>query len=86
MVPYLKRPGGVVVEEEERLGSADEDVVDAHGHEVHADGVVLAHRLRDLELRPHAVRARHKHRIALVVARLRHVKQAMTRCAEKMRR
>jgi hypothetical protein len=34
--------GGVVVEEEQRLGTLDDDVVDAHGDEVDADGGVAA--------------------------------------------
>ena len=46
-----------VVEEEERLGAGDEDVVRAHRDEVDADGVVLAEQLRELELGADAVGA-----------------------------
>src|SRR5512134_981868 len=45
-----------VVEKEKRLGTLDEDVVDAHGDEIDSDGVVLAEREGELELGAHAVR------------------------------
>ena len=47
--------GGDVVGHEEWLGSAHDEVVDDHGDEVDADGVVDVHRLRDGHLRAHAV-------------------------------
>ena len=34
----IELAGGEVVEEEQRLGALDDDVVDAHGDEVDADG------------------------------------------------
>ena len=40
-----------------------EHVVDAHGHDVDTDGVVLVHRERDLEFVAHAVGAAHQHRL-----------------------
>src|SRR5690606_37789640 len=42
--------GGVVVEEEQRLGTADHQVVDAHGHQVLADAVVLVQVQRQAQL------------------------------------
>ena len=54
---------GHVVEEEEGLGALREHIVDAHGHGVDADGVVLVHRERDLELGAHAVGAAHQDRL-----------------------
>ena len=53
----LEPAGGVVVEEEQRLGALDDDVVDAHRHEVDADGVGDARLDGDLELGAHAVGA-----------------------------
>ena len=47
--------GGEIVEEEQRLGALGEDVVDAHGHEVDADGGVRPVVDGDLELGAHAV-------------------------------
>ena len=55
---------GDVVEEEDGLCAAADDVVDAHGDAVDADGVVLVHQLRDALLRAHAVRARDEHGLA----------------------
>ena len=55
---------GDVVEEEDGLCAAADDVVDAHGDTVDADGVVLVHQLRDALLRAHTVRARDEHRLA----------------------
>ena len=55
---------GDVVEEEDGLCTAADDVVDAHGNAVDADGVVLVHQLRDALLRAHAVRARNEHGLA----------------------
>ena len=50
-----------VIEEEERLGALDEDVVHAVVHEILADRVVLLREKGDLELRPDAVDARNEH-------------------------
>ena len=52
-----------VVEEEQRLSAGGEDVVDAHGDQIDADGVVLARHLRQLDLRSHAIGSRHEDRI-----------------------
>ena len=49
---------GEVVEEEQRLGALDQDVVDAHRDEVDADRVVAVERERELELGADAVGAR----------------------------
>src|SRR6185436_3393801 len=42
-----------------------QDVVDAMIHEIGADGIVPAGHECDLELRPHAVGARHEHRLTI---------------------
>ena len=55
--------GREVVEEEQRLGALDEDVVDAVIDEIGADGVVAAGHERDLQLRADAVGARHEDRL-----------------------
>ncbi len=47
--------GGDIVLQEQWLSTAHDEVVDAHGHQVDADGVVLIHRLGDNKLRTHAV-------------------------------
>ena len=54
---------GKVVQEEERGCALNQDVVDAHGNEVDAHGVVLVKEEGQLELGAHAVRGGNKHRI-----------------------
>ena len=48
-------PHGDVVGHEQRLGAADDEVVDDHADQVEADGVVLVHPLRDGDLGADAV-------------------------------
>ena len=52
---------GEVVEEEQRLGALHQDVVDAHRHQILADGVVLVELEGELELGADAVGAGHQH-------------------------
>src|SRR3569623_1111577 len=52
---HIEPSGGEVVEEEQRLGTLDDDVVDAHRHEVDADGRVIAGVDGDLEFGADAV-------------------------------
>ncbi len=61
---------GEIVEEEKRLRALDENVVDAHRHEVDAHRVVAAELECQLELGAHPVGARHQHRIAKALADL----------------
>ena len=65
---------GDVVKEEQRLGALGGDVVDAHGHAVDADGVVLVGQLGDHELGAHAVGAGDEDR--LLVAQGGQIEQA----------
>ncbi len=65
---------GDVVKEEQRLGTLGGDVVDAHGHAVDADGVVLVGQLGDHELSAHAVGAGDEDR--LLVAQGGQIEQA----------
>ena len=46
---------GDVVKEEERFGAAANDIVDAHGDAVDADGVMLVHEESDLEFGANAI-------------------------------
>jgi hypothetical protein len=55
--------GGEVIEKEQRLRALDHQVVDAHGDEIDADGIVDAGFDRHLELGPHAVIGGDQHRI-----------------------
>ena len=52
----LNMADGDVVEEEERLRARGEDVVHAHGDEVLAHRLMTVEKLRQHELRAHAVR------------------------------
>ena len=60
---------GDVVLQEQRLGAAGHQVVDDHGHQVDADGVVHVHRLGDRGLGADTVRRRGQHRVAVAVQR-----------------
>ena len=62
---HLELPRGEVVEEEQRLRPADDEVVDVHGHQVDADGVVASGEKSELQLRAHAVGARHQQGFAV---------------------
>ncbi len=55
--------GGVVIEEEQRLCTADHQVIDAHGDQVDADGVVLVQVQRQTQLGAHAVGAGNQNRL-----------------------
>ena len=57
-----------VVEQEQRLGPADHQIVDNHRHQVQADGVVLVHRLGDGQLGAHPVAGCGQQRLAVVAA------------------
>ncbi len=59
-----------VVEEEQRLGALDEDVVDAHRDEVDADRVVPVEREGELQLGADAVGAGDQHRLAIALRQL----------------
>ena len=54
---------GDIIEEKQGLGPAADDVVDAHGHAVHAHGVVLVHEKGQLQLGAHPVGAGDQHRL-----------------------
>jgi hypothetical protein len=54
---------GDVVEQEQRLRAGDQQVVDAHRHEVDADRVVAVHGDRDQQLGADAIGAGHEHRL-----------------------
>ena len=56
--------GGEIIEEEQRLGALDDEVVDAHGHQIDADGGVPSGLDRDLDLGADTVIGRHQHRVA----------------------
>ena len=61
--------GGVVVEEEQRLGALHDDVVHAHRDQVDADRVVAAGLDRQPQLGADAVGAGDQHRLAVAVER-----------------
>ena len=61
--------GGVVVEEEQRLGALHDDVVGAHRDQVDADRVVAAGLDRQAQLGADAVGAGDQHRLAVAVQR-----------------
>ena len=54
---------GDVVQKEQGLCPAADDVVDAHGHAVHAHGVVPVQQLGDADFGAHPIGAGHQHRL-----------------------
>ncbi len=52
-----------IIQEEEGLGPAADDVVDAHGHAVDAHGVVFIQQEGQLQLGAHPVGAAYQHRL-----------------------
>ena len=60
---------GHVVEEEQRLRAGGKNIVHAHGHQIDAHRIVHAEALGHLELRAHAIGARHQKRIGHVLGR-----------------
>ena len=61
--------GGVIIQKEQRFGSLHDDVVDAHRHEIDADGVVAAGLDCKSQLGADAVGARDHDRLAVPVER-----------------
>ena len=59
----IELAGGEVVEEEQRLGALHHEIVDRHGDEIDADGVVEAGLDRDLDLGADAVVGGDQHRV-----------------------
>jgi hypothetical protein len=64
---HIQRAGSVVVEEKQRLGAGDHQVVDAHGNQVDTYGVVFAQVHRQAQFGADPVGAGHQH--GLLVAR-----------------
>ena len=59
---------GDIIEEHQRLCTGADDIVDAHGHAVDADGVVLIHDHGHLQLGAHTVGAGDQHRVLVTGA------------------
>ena len=59
----IELAGGEIVEEEQRLGTLHQHVVDAHGDQIDADRVVAIEHLRQFQLGADAIGAGHQHRL-----------------------
>jgi hypothetical protein len=59
----VQATAGEIVQEEDGFGTGAQDVVDAHGHQIDADGGVAAGQERELELGADAIGAGHEHGI-----------------------
>ena len=66
---HVQFAGGVIVQEKQRFGADHQHVVDAHRHQVDADGVVPVQFQRQFELGAHAIGAGHQYRLAIAVQR-----------------
>ena len=60
---WIVLAAGDVIQEEQRLGTLGGDIVDAHGHAVDADGVVLVGHLGNDQLGADAIGAGNQHRL-----------------------
>ena len=67
--PHFELAGGEIVEEVERFGGARDDVIDAHRHQVDANGIIARHHRRQFELGADAIGRRHQHRVAEAIKR-----------------
>jgi hypothetical protein len=67
---HIQLAAGEVVEEEEGLRALHEDVVDAHGHQVLTNGVVLVEVEGQLQLGADTIGAGDQHRLAVVLRQL----------------
>ena len=63
---HVERAGRVVIEKEERFCTADDDVIDAHGDQIDADGGMALQVDRQSQLRAHAVGPGDQHRLGIV--------------------
>ena len=54
---------GNVVQEEQRLCAAANNIIDAHRHRIDTDGVMLVHQNRQLNLGTAAIRSGNQHRL-----------------------
>lgn len=61
----IQPAGGEVIQERQRLCALNDQIVDAHGHQVHADRVVAADGVGYPELRPDAVGREDQERVAV---------------------
>ena len=57
--------GRIIIEEEQRLGTLDHEVVDAHRHQILADPFEPAGLARQQDFRADAIRGRHQQRVAI---------------------
>ena len=67
---HIQLAAGKVVQEEQRLCALHQHVVDAHGHQVYAHGVVHIPFKGQLELGAHAVGAAHQHWLLVALGHL----------------
>ncbi len=61
----IQLAGGVVVEEEQRLGALNHQIVDAHRHQIDADGVMALQIHRQAQLGADAIGAGDQYRLAV---------------------
>ena len=80
----IELAAGEVIEEEQRLGALHQNVIDAHRHQVLADGVVAVQLEGELELGADAVGAGNQHRLAIALRAPRTARRSR-RCRPALR-
>ena len=68
-ISTVELSGGEIVEEEQRLGALNDDVIDAHRHQVDAHRVVAPGIDGEPQLGADPVGSRHQHRFSVAVER-----------------
>ena len=63
----IQMSGSIVIQEKQGLGAGDDDIVDTHGDQVDADGVVLADLQGQFQLGANPIGTRHQDRLAVAV-------------------
>ena len=61
----LQFADGDIVQKEQRFGALDQNIVDAHGDRILADGIMFVHHKGQLELGSHPVRAGNQNRLRI---------------------
>ena len=79
VVSHVQLAGGEIIEEEQRFGALHQHVVDAHGDQIDADGVVAVQLLGELQFGADAVGARDQHRLFVLAGQIEQRAEAAER-------
>ena len=72
--------GGVIIEEEQRLGAGDYQIVHTHGHQINADAVVLFQVHGQAQLGAHTIGTGNQYRLAVALRQFEQGAEAAQAC------